>query len=181
MPPTASPSVTSLVGVFFEDISRAADGGLYAELMQNGDFEYTAADHGGWSATTAWKSSKPITIATDKPLSSNNPHYAVMQRDTLFNIGWEGIPGNQQCYDFSIFARTIDNAKNQLDVALVSPEGVVLAQDRLKIVGQQWKQYTLQLSTDLKKVVGSSRWLPTAVGGPQGWQAGRRHGLALPA
>mgnify|MGYP003513781244 FL=1 len=143
-----------LVGVFFEDISRAADGGLYAELMQNGDFEYTAADHGGWSATTAWKSSKPITIATDKPLSSNNPHYAVMQRDTLFNIGWEGIPGNQQCYDFSIFARTIDNAKNQLDVALVSPEGVVLAQDRLKIVGQQWKQYTLQLSTDLKKVVG---------------------------
>lgn len=143
-----------LVGVFFEDISRAADGGLYAELMQNGDFEYTAADHGGWSATTAWKSSKPITIATDKPLSSNNPHYAVMQRDTLFNIGWEGIPGNQQCYDFSIFARTIDNAKNQLDVALVSPEGVVLAQDRLKIVGQQWKQYTLQLSTDLKKVEG---------------------------
>ncbi len=143
-----------LVGVFFEDISRAADGGLYAELMQNGDFEYTAADHGGWSATTAWKSSKPIIIATDKPLSSNNPHYAVMQRDTLFNIGWEGIPGNQQCYDFSIFARTIDNAKNQLDVALVSPEGVVLAQDRLKIVGQQWKQYTLQLSTDLKKVEG---------------------------
>lgn len=143
-----------LVGVFFEDISRAADGGLYAELMQNGDFEYTAADHGGWSATTAWKSSKPITIATDKPLSSNNPHYAVMQRDTLFNIGWEGIPGNQQCYDFSIFARTIDNAKNQLDVALVSPEGVVLAQDRLKIVGQQWKQYTLQLNTDLKKVEG---------------------------
>lgn len=143
-----------LVGVFFEDISRAADGGLYAELMQNGDFEYTAADHGGWSATTAWKSSKPITIATDKPLSSNNPHYAVMQRDTLFNIGWEGIPGNQQCYDFSIFARTIDNAKNQLDVALVSPEGVVLAQDRLKIVGQQWKQYTLQLNTDLKKFVG---------------------------
>lgn len=143
-----------LVGVFFEDISRAADGGLYAELMQNGDFEYTAADHGGWSATTAWKSSKPITISTDKPLSSNNSHYAVMQRDTLFNIGWEGIPGNQQCYDFSIFARTIDNAKNQLDVALVSPEGVVLAQDRLKIVGQQWKQYSLQLSTDLKKVVG---------------------------
>lgn len=143
-----------LVGVFFEDISRAADGGLYAELMQNGDFEYTAADHGGWSATTAWKSSKPIIIATDKPLSCNNPHYAVMQRDTLFNIGWEGIPGNQQCYDFSIFARTIDNAKNQLDVALVSPEGVVLAQDRLKIVGQQWKQYTLQLNTDLKKVEG---------------------------
>ena len=29
----------NLVGVFFEDISYAADGGIYAELMQNRDFE----------------------------------------------------------------------------------------------------------------------------------------------
>ena len=28
-----------LVGIFFEDISYAADGGLYAELVQNSDFE----------------------------------------------------------------------------------------------------------------------------------------------
>lgn len=42
-----------LIGIFFEDISRAADGGLYAELLQNGDFEYTQADKRGWNATTA--------------------------------------------------------------------------------------------------------------------------------
>ena len=34
-----------LMGIFFEDISYAADGGLYAELIQNRDFEYTADDH----------------------------------------------------------------------------------------------------------------------------------------
>lgn len=28
-----------LIGVFFEDINYAADGGLYAELVQNRDFE----------------------------------------------------------------------------------------------------------------------------------------------
>ena len=30
-----------LIGVFFEDINYGADGGLYAELVQNRDFEYT--------------------------------------------------------------------------------------------------------------------------------------------
>ena len=32
-----------LIGIFFEDISSAADGGLYAELIQNGSFEYNRA------------------------------------------------------------------------------------------------------------------------------------------
>ena len=27
-----------LIGIFFEDISSSADGGLYAELLQNGSF-----------------------------------------------------------------------------------------------------------------------------------------------
>jgi DUF1680 family protein len=33
--------------IFFEDISYAADGGLYAELVQNRDFEYDPADKEG--------------------------------------------------------------------------------------------------------------------------------------
>jgi alpha-N-arabinofuranosidase len=35
--PAFSPT---MYGVFFEDINHAADGGLYAELIQNRDFEY---------------------------------------------------------------------------------------------------------------------------------------------
>ena len=30
-----------LIGIFFEDISSSADGGLCAELAQNGSFEYS--------------------------------------------------------------------------------------------------------------------------------------------
>ena len=30
-----------LVGIFFEDINNSADGGLYAELVQNGSFEFS--------------------------------------------------------------------------------------------------------------------------------------------
>ena len=36
---------TDLWGIFFEDISSSADGGLASELVQNGAFEYSRADH----------------------------------------------------------------------------------------------------------------------------------------
>jgi hypothetical protein len=38
-----------MYGVFFEDINRAADGGLYAELVQNRSFEYDQADNAAFT------------------------------------------------------------------------------------------------------------------------------------
>ena len=38
-----------LIGIFFEDISSSADGGLYAELIQNGSFEYSPSERDGWA------------------------------------------------------------------------------------------------------------------------------------
>lgn len=46
-----------LIGIFFEDINYGADGGLYAELVQNRDFEYSAKDGArdkNWNSTYAW-------------------------------------------------------------------------------------------------------------------------------
>ena len=39
-----------LIGIFFEDISHSADGGLYAELVQNGSFEYSPVERDGWGS-----------------------------------------------------------------------------------------------------------------------------------
>lgn len=93
-----------LMGVFFEDISYAADGGLYAELVQNRDFEYTSDDHRGWDATTAWKSNHPIRVSTVEPLSKNNPHYVLLaKQDTLYNTGWGRVMAEPlQQFDFSV-------------------------------------------------------------------------------
>jgi hypothetical protein len=44
-----------LFGAFFEDPSHAADGGLYAELIQNRSFAYSRADRLDWHALTAWE------------------------------------------------------------------------------------------------------------------------------
>ena len=48
-----------LIGIFFEDISSSADGGLYAELVQNGSFEFNPTEHDGWGPGTAWRFVRP--------------------------------------------------------------------------------------------------------------------------
>lgn len=148
-----------LVGVFFEDISYAADGGLYAELVQNRDFEYSTADRREWNATTAWSSNKPLVIKSDVPLSKNNPHYAVLaQRDTLYNIGWDGITAAPLgVYDFSVYLRNEDAEKNQVMVCLINDNGEVVASAKIKTEGQGWNAYAAQLVVDKKAAKGNVR------------------------
>ncbi len=132
-----------LIGIFFEDINYSADGGLYAELIQNRDFEYSERD---WNATTAWHSPRPIEIATDQPLHPNNPHYAVLSQDTLWNEGWDGIVVEQgKKYDFSMFV-SAGGQKQDFAIQLVGSKGAVLAKTVLKTRAGKWQQYSTVLT-----------------------------------
>ena len=132
-----------LIGIFFEDINYSADGGLYAELIQNRDFEYSERD---WNATTAWHSPRPIEIATDQPLHPNNPHYAVLSQDTLWNEGWDGIVVEQgKKYDFSMFV-SAGGQKQDFVIQLVGSKGTVLAKTVLKTRAGKWQQYSTVLT-----------------------------------
>src|SRR5882757_7871732 len=53
--PTGKPISPDLFGIFFEDLNYAADGGLYAELVQNRSFEYTNAEVDNWDALSSWE------------------------------------------------------------------------------------------------------------------------------
>ena len=70
-----------LIGIFFEDISSSADGGLYAELVENGSFEYSPVERDGWGAGTAWKQARPghslgmLEVRKDQGIHPNNPTY----------------------------------------------------------------------------------------------------------
>ncbi|MBD5459914.1 MAG: alpha-N-arabinofuranosidase, partial [Lachnospiraceae bacterium] len=66
-----------LYGLFFEDINHAADGGLYAELVQNRSFEYCDVDRAGYHALTAWEKTGEMEwdVRTERPLHAENPHY----------------------------------------------------------------------------------------------------------
>lgn len=102
-----------LIGVFFEDINYGADGGLYAELVQNRDFEYSPNDIGreeNWTATNSWSTDGEglsFDIDTVAPLHAHNPHYAVLdikeKGHGLVNDGFDGIPVKAgEKYDFSV-------------------------------------------------------------------------------
>src|SRR5574344_1374181 len=157
-----------LIGVFFEDISYAADGGLYAELVQNRDFEYSRADRGDWTDSTAWTSDKPIKIDTINALSKNNPHYVVLDGDvSLYNMGWDGISGSGLCatgakskeagYRFSFFARNINCENKSFTVSLVDHEGIPVAAAKIKTIGNGWQKYEAKLIKVSRKGVDDTK------------------------
>ena len=147
------PISDKLIGIFFEDISYAADGGLYAELVQNRDFEYSGKDRREWTATTAWHSRTPIEIGTKHPLHPNNPHYALIGPDTLWNEGWEGIAVESgKKYDFSMYVLG-GGQKQNFKILLVGHDGTILAKSQLKTNASDWQQFATVLQakgTDAK-------------------------------
>jgi len=146
-----------LIGVFFEDINYAADGGLYAELIQNRGFEYTPHDKLGkypnWNCYTAWHFSgnkNSFKIDTVNPIHPNQKHYAVVnfqkQGESFSNEGFDGIPIKEgEKYNFSVFVRKIKADNNSLIVRLIGDDGEVLAQTKLKTVNGKWKQQKTSL------------------------------------
>src|SRR5688572_5596615 len=74
-----------LFGVFFEDLNYAADGGLYAELIQNRSFEYRATEQPTWNQLTFWElvtragGKGRLAVGDALPVHPNNPHYAVLE------------------------------------------------------------------------------------------------------
>ncbi|MCR5394220.1 MAG: carbohydrate binding domain-containing protein [Bacteroidales bacterium] len=151
-----------LIGIFFEDINYAADGGLYAELLQNRDFEYNAKDGRGWEPMSWWQvKGASAQILTDNPIHPNNPHYLSLQvgqeQTEVTNLGWEGIPVKAGAkYRFSLFGRVPEGKASSVQVQLVSKDGTVLASSKVSLSkGQSWKKVnaTLRATADAQDAV----------------------------
>ena len=109
-----------LFGIFFEDINYAADGGLYAELIQNRSFDYQATEQLTWNPLTAWELTTRgggegvLAIDAADPIHPNNPNYLVLQvREPgdgvgVVNTGFDGIPVKAgESYNLSLFAKQL--------------------------------------------------------------------------
>ena len=160
---TAQPEETKeisdlLMGIFFEDINYSADGGLYAELIQNRDFEYDPSDREGdknWNSTHSWKlegENATFTISTSDPIHPNNPYYAVLKTNqpgaALTNTGFDGIALKAgEKYDFSLFARIPEGSKSgKLLVRLVDADGTVQGETTVTVSSRSWKTYKAVLT-----------------------------------
>ncbi len=170
-----------LIGIFFEDISNAADGGLYAELVQNGSFEYSPAEKDGWGPGTSWRMIRPghslgyIEPRSDKPIHANNPtymrlhiervgHYYDYSGWTGFGIQNDGFDGFSikagSKYDFSIFMRNVEGNAKEVRVALVVPQGwgkdpKLVGEAKLNTSSANWTKHEAQItaSEDADKAI----------------------------
>ncbi|MDE6548923.1 MAG: carbohydrate binding domain-containing protein [Muribaculaceae bacterium] len=141
----------NFIGIFFEDINYGADGGLYAELIQNRDFEYSDKDRHEWTPTSYWESSDMnLSISTVDPIHANNSHYAVCKTANkpgiLSNKGFDGIvlkKGDK--YLFNLFARS--SSKTSLKVSLADKTGKILAQGKVNVPdGNEWTKLDATLT-----------------------------------
>ena len=161
-----------LIGIFFEDISSAADGGLYAELVQNGSFEFNPSERDGWGPGTAWKSIRPghslgyVETRMTDGIHQNNPTYMRLHTERakeyydytgwkgfgLQNDGFNGISVKSgQKYNFSAFFRNVGKDAKQVRIALVEPQGwgkdgKLLAEATVNVSSPNWKKYVSVLS-----------------------------------
>ena len=143
-----------LMGIFFEDINFSADGGLYAELIQNRDFEYTPVDNRNWNARTAWKlegEGTEWTIAESNPIHKNNAHYSILKTTAkgakLINEGWDGIALKaRDKYNLTIFTK----GKGKLKISLVSGDKMIAATTINATAAWKQQKATLTASATVK-------------------------------
>lgn len=161
------PISPDLFGIFFEDLNYAADGGLYAELIQNRSFEYSPAEQSSWSPTSFWELQKrgggdgTLTVSTMRSIHENNPHYAILTVRTagegvgIANGGFDGIPLKAgETYEASFFAYQPymgvmwgrgDNSKAMpVTLRLETKDGEVLAEAKLEIKGREWRRVAVK-------------------------------------
>lgn len=164
-----------LIGIFFEDISYSADGGLCAQLVQNGSFEYSPAVRDGWGPGTAWKlvryghSSGYMDAAVESSIHPNNPHYMRLNIERVVtnmpdfdgktgigmaNEGFDGISVKAgETYKFSVFLRNPDGKNKTIKVALGGekpipgqwPAPYIIAEAKFKTAGPGWQKYECNL------------------------------------
>lgn len=196
-PDQAKEISTEFIGIFFEDINYAADGGLYAELVQNRDFEYLPSENPrdpAWGPMKAWevKGSAAVEIAESSPIHENNPHYAVLSVEkpgaALQNTGYDGIVLKKgEKYDFSMFARKSEEGKGgKVKVLLLGDDGAKLAEASLNVTSKAWKKQRLVLTASADAKVARLSLEPQAAGDyhfdmvslfPQNTFKGRKNGL----
>ena len=158
-----------LIGIFFEDISSSADGGLYAELIQNGSFEFSPAERDGWGPGTAWRTVRPghslgyMEPRMDNGIHANNPTYMRLHTErakeyydydgwTGFGIQNDGFGGISvkagEYYEFSAFMRNVSDGVKKVRIALVEPQQgwpprapKLLADVTITVDSKEWKKY----------------------------------------
>lgn len=135
----------TMFGLFFEDINFGADGGLYAERIQNRSFEHDDALF-SWSGINRGGEGE-LSVQTEAPLNENNTHFlrlTVRKPGNGFgvtNAGFDGIPVQAgERLRFSIYARSGQNIP--LVIRLEDSCGRPFGESRIDGLGESWQKFS---------------------------------------
>ncbi len=151
---------STMYGIFFEDINFGADGGLYAEMVQNRSFEFP-------DRLMGWNMFGNVQVSDVRPAFDRNPHYVVLgdsghieKRTGLENRGFFGMGLKKGLrYDFSVYARLHDAGSQpaRIRVELVNAANNIITRQRITIDSRDWKKYTCSLTPNVTEQKGLMR------------------------
>ena len=151
-----APIQSTMYGIFFEDINFGADGGLYAEMVENRSFEFPQQLMG-------WNTFGKVQVNDANPAFDRNPHYVTLResghRDKFTGLENRGFFGmglkKGMDYHFSVYARTAGSS--QIRVELVGSDDEVMTKQQIAIAGNNWKKYTVTLKSPKTDAKGLMR------------------------
>lgn len=143
-----APIQSTMYGIFFEDINFGADGGLYADMVENRSFEFPEHLQG-------WTAYGNVNVSDFKPAFERNPNYVTLRpsghREKVTGLENRGFFGmglkKDMTYHFSVFARLnqLQGKVARLRVELVGDDDVVIAHKSIAVEANQWHKYTADL------------------------------------
>ena len=141
----------TMYGIFFEDINFGADGGLYADLVENRSFEFPQHLMG-------WESFGSVEVMDEKPAYDRNPHYVALTDDGhlhkqtgIENRGHFGMGFKEGMeYNFTVTARRhySESPDARIRVELVGSDNEVINRKTITIASDEWKKYTATLKSN---------------------------------
>lgn len=122
-----------MVGLFFEDINFAADGGLYAEMLENRSFEAIKSKGEGHNYVLSedclygWNSNcgknQNLELSMNQSVSAANPHYlrftAEQANEGFTNKAYDGVFLKKGMkYKINFYAREVNYANGNICVSV---------------------------------------------------------------
>ena len=165
------PVASTMHGLFFEDINYGADGGLYAELVQNRSFEHREPLY-SWTEAFRDGAEGRVVVEDESPLNANNTHFLrifVNKPGTngcgVMNSGFDGIALHKgDRYLFSIYARQRAGRNNALRIVLEHDAGQSIVSTEISGLGTSWKKFETTLTSSATVTNARLELLATAEG-----------------
>ncbi len=150
----------TMYGIFFEDINFGADGGLYAELIENRSFEFP-------NRLMGWETYGNVTVNDIKPAFNRNPHYVTLSSaghdkklTGIENHGFFGIGlKKDMTYDFTLYARlhNLQDKEAKIRIELVDEQNIPVDRRSITIENNKWKKYSVELKSNKTEAHGYLR------------------------